>query len=42
MKWDNGEKTYEPLNIISSSDPVKCAIYRRENGILVLPGWKRL
>jgi len=41
IEWENGEITAEPLNIIAADDPVTCAIYARENGLLDLPGWKR-
>ena len=37
----NGEKTYEPLDIIAEDDPVTCAIYARDNDLLEKPGWKR-
>jgi len=41
IEWENGEITSEPLSNIASDDPVTCAIYARENGLLDLPGWKR-
>jgi hypothetical protein len=41
IKWENGEITKEPLSIIAADDPVTCAIYARENGLLNQPGWKR-
>ena len=41
IEWENGEITSEPLNVIATDDPVTCAIYARENGLLDLPGWKR-
>ena len=39
VEWANGETTYEPLSIIAADDPVSCAIYARENGLLDTPGW---
>ena len=30
----------EPLSIIAADDPVSCAIYAKENGILDTPGWR--
>jgi len=39
--WDNGDDTYDPLGIIAETDPVTCALYSKENGLLHLPGWKR-
>ena len=39
VEWANGETTYEPLSIIVEDDPVSCAIYAKENGLLDTPGW---
>ena len=39
VEWENGEITWEPLGIIAKSDPVTCAIYAKENGLLDTPGW---
>ena len=36
VDWETGEKTYEPLY-----DPVACATYAKENGLLHTEGWKR-
>jgi hypothetical protein len=41
IEWENGEITTEPLGIIAADDPVTCAIYAREKGLLDQPGWKR-
>ena len=41
MEWENGEKTSEPLAVIAADDPVTCAIYARDNGLLTTPGWKQ-
>ena len=41
IKWENGEVTSEPLAIIATDDPVTCAIYAKENGLLGLDGWKQ-
>ena len=41
VEWENGEITTEPLQIIAADDPVTCAIYAKENGLLEKPGWKR-
>ena len=41
VEWENGEITKEPLNHIARDDPVTCAIYAREKGLLDKPGWKR-
>jgi hypothetical protein len=40
VEWENGETTMEPLQIISKDDPVTCAIYANDNGLLDTPGWK--
>jgi hypothetical protein len=36
-----GRSPKNPLSIIAVDDPVTCAIYARENGLLDQPGWKR-
>jgi hypothetical protein len=41
IKRKNEYITKEPLSIIAVDDPVTCAIYVRENGLLDQPGWKR-
>jgi Reverse transcriptase (RNA-dependent DNA polymerase) len=41
VEWETGERTSEPLQLIATDDPVTCAIYARDNGLLELPGWKR-
>jgi len=41
IEWENGEITSEPLTLIAADDPVTCAIYAKENGLLDLDGWKR-
>jgi hypothetical protein len=39
IEWENGEITKEPLQVIAKDDPVTCAIYAKDNGLLDLPGW---
>lgn len=34
MEWENGEITKEPFAIIAADDPVTCAIYAKEKGLL--------
>jgi hypothetical protein len=41
IEWENGEVTSEPLHVIANDDPVTCAIYAKENGLLDTDGWKR-
>ena len=41
IEWENGEITSKPLTIIAADDPVTCAIYAKENGLLNLDRWKR-
>jgi len=40
IEWENGEITSEPLTLIAADNPVTCAIYAKENGLLDLDGWK--
>ena len=41
MEWENGEITTEPLSLIAADDPVTCAIYAKDKGLLDTKGWKR-
>ena len=41
MEWENGEVTSEPLSIIAADDPVTCALYAKDKGLLDTPGWRR-
>jgi hypothetical protein len=41
IEWENGEITSEPLNIFGKDDPVTCAVYAHEHGLLEEEGWKR-
>ena len=34
VNWETGERTYEPLHVVAADDPVTCAIYEKENGLL--------
>jgi hypothetical protein len=36
--WEDGETTWEPLGLISKSNPVTCAIYGKENHLLEKDG----
>jgi hypothetical protein len=40
VKWENGETTYEPLDLIASDDPVTCVAYGKQHGLLDTPEWK--
>ena len=40
VEWETGESTYEPLDVIAADDPVTCAIYAKEKGLLNEPGWQ--
>ena len=40
--WDTGEHTWEPLQLIAKQDPITCAMYAKDNGLLNQPGWKHL
>ena len=35
------ERTYEPLDNIAADDPVTCALYAKEKGLLDEPGWRQ-
>ena len=41
IEWENGEISTEPLSTIGADDPITCAIYGKENGLLELPGWRQ-
>jgi hypothetical protein len=41
IEWENGEVTTEPLSTFAQDNPVPCALYAQEKGLLDLPGWKR-
>jgi hypothetical protein len=41
VEWENGEVSYEPLCTIAADDPVTCAIYAKDHGLLDTDGWKR-
>ena len=41
LEWETGESMYEPLDVIAADDPVTCAIYAKETGLLNEPGWRR-
>jgi hypothetical protein len=40
VEWENGEIMSEPLNIFGKDDPVTCAVYACEHGLLEEEGWK--
>ena len=42
VEWETGESDYEPLDVIAADDPITCAIYAKEKGLLDEPGWRRL
>ena len=41
VEWETGEISHEPLSLIATDDPVSCAIYAKDKGLLNEPGWKR-
>ena len=41
VEWDDGSKTWEPLDMIGKDDPAFCAKYGLENDLLEKKGWKR-
>jgi hypothetical protein len=40
VEWENGEVSYEPLHTIAADDPVTCAVYAKDHGLLDTDGWK--
>ena len=40
--WEDGSESYEPLSIIRKDDPITCAKYAKEHGLLDTEGWKQL
>ena len=38
--WDDGSETWEPLSTMAKDDPVTCAVYGKDKGLLNKPGWK--
>ena len=42
VNWETGESTFEPLSTIAADDPVTCAIYAKDNGLLEEDGWRQL
>ena len=42
IKWDTGQTSYESLSLIIQDDPITCAVYVKEHGLLDTPGWKHL
>ena len=42
VEWEDGSKTYEPLAQMIADDPVTCALYAKEQGLLNQPYWKSL
>ena len=37
VEWETGESTYEPLDVIAADNPVMCAIYAKDKGLLDEP-----
>ena len=42
LQWEDGSQTWEPLNIIGKDDPITCAVYAKDHGLLETTGWKFL
>ena len=40
VKWDTGETTWEPMQVIKEDDRITLAAYARECELLDTPGWK--
>ena len=42
VKWETGEQTMEPLNLMAADDPVTAASCAKENSMLETEGWRKL
>ena len=40
IQWSTGKITTEPLSVIAMDNPVVCALYAKDHGLLDTPGWK--
>jgi hypothetical protein len=40
VEWENGEVTFEPLDIFGCDDPVSCALYGLKNDLINKPVWR--
>jgi hypothetical protein len=38
VEWEDGSTTSVPLSLLAADDPVSCAIYAKEHGLLDKPG----
>ena len=38
--WEDGSKTFEPLQGTAAYNPVTCTLYAKEHDFLDTPGWK--
>jgi Reverse transcriptase (RNA-dependent DNA polymerase) len=41
VEWEDGDVTFEPLDVIAADDPVTCAVYAKRHNLLDTPGWRR-
>jgi hypothetical protein len=41
LRWETGEISYEPLDLITSNGPVPCAQFAKQHGLLDTEQWKR-
>jgi len=41
VEWENGEKSYEPLEKASKENPVVIALYAKDNKLLDTESWKQ-
>jgi hypothetical protein len=42
LLWEDGTKTYKPLEMIINDDPVTLASYALQHELIGCPGWKKL
>jgi hypothetical protein len=42
VRWEDNAKTWQPLHLMIKGDPITCAKYAKDHGLLDTPGWKGL
>jgi hypothetical protein len=40
VNWKTGGSTYKPLDVMHATNPITCAAYAKQQGLLDTPGWK--
>ena len=42
VQWEDGTRSFEPLQVFAKDDPYMAAKYARDNNLLDIEGWKFL